>query len=296
VTRIRKGLCMHMERLAIIGLGMMGGSLGMAARRRRVAGSVVGFERREAHRRRAVELGAVDAAVEEVGLAVEGADLIVLCVPVLAIPEMARACLPHVAESAVVTDVGSTKEAIVNDLRDVFSGRGCAFIGSHPVAGSSASGIEAAREDLYAGATVVVTPVDGARAEDVARVRGLWEGVGGRVASMTPVAHDRVMARTSHLPHLVASMLVQSIRRDDEDVMPFCGSGYRCTTRIAGGSEEVWHDIVKTNSTWVLRELEAFGAVFDEVRGMLQQGDFDSLRDFLSAARVHRSACEKEVT
>lgn len=307
-----------MKRIAIIGLGLMGGSLGLAVKRRGLADSVCGYARREENRRSAVKLGVVDSVFDRPEDAVRDAEMIVFCVPVLAIPELVRTCKPHLSESCVVTDVGSTKAELVSELTPLFEDIPASFVGSHPIAGSEKSGLEAARADLYEKAVVVVTAEreenllpqkshamawqaqnlsrkagkhkKGAEDENaIERVTAFWEGLGARVVVMDPAEHDRIIARTSHLPHLIAAMLVSSVHRGGgKEVSQFCGTGFRDTTRIAGGSEEIWYDIVKSNRFYVSRELHEFGKVLSRIKTMIDEGDFDGIRSFLAASREKR--------
>lgn len=272
----------------------MGGSLGLAARERRLADRVVGYARREATREEALRLQAVDAAPERLEDAVREADTVVLCVPVLAIAELAGAIRPHLADGSVVTDVGSTKAELVASLEGVFGQSASSFVGSHPIAGSDQTGLNAAQPRLYEAATVVVTPTDRTSESAVRRVTALWEGLGGRVVRMAPAEHDRIIARTSHLPHLAAAALVSCVFRDKgEEPVQFCGSGFRDTTRVAAGSEDVWHDIVQTNRRFIVEELDEFGRAIERVKTMLERGEFQALRQFLAESREKRQRLGK---
>jgi len=310
-----------MKKLAIIGLGLMGGSLGLAVKRRGLVESVCGYARREENRRSALKRGVVDSVFDSAEAAVRDADFVVFCVPVLAIAGLASVCKAHFSNNCVVTDVGSTKANLVSELTPLFKDIPVTFVGSHPIAGSEQSGLDAARADLYDGSVVVVTAEAGGGAargqrsrrwrdkskacpapsgvrdqgiEDregsaVAMVAEFWEGLGAEVVVMDPAEHDRIIARTSHLPHLIAAMLVSSVHRDGGDqIRKFCGTGFYDTTRIAGGSEKIWHDIVKSNRSCVSRELGEFREVFDHVKAMIDKGDFDGVRHFLAESRRFR--------
>jgi len=275
-------------------MGLMGGSLGLAAKRRGVAESVWGYSRRESSRRAALERGAVDRIFDRPEEAVEGADIVVLCVPILQIPGLVRQCAPHLCSGCVVTDVGSTKAELVKELGPFFDSLDASFVGSHPIAGSEETGVQAAREDLYEDSLVVVTPRGGEEAVPggpVGAVSEFWKALGARVFLLSPEQHDTTIARTSHLPHLVASMLVACVgRHTREDVGPFCGPGFRDTTRIAAGSKEVWHDIVKSNRQAVADELAAFSGVVDRVRKLVEDGNFEDLKGFLEeSSRLRRN-------
>ena len=280
-----------MRKLTIIGLGLMGGSLGLTARRRGLADEVCGYARREANREEALAAGAVDTVCDTPADAIRGADLVVVCLPVYAICELVESCRDRFEPGCVVTDVGSTKTDIMARLTPLFADTPAPFIGSHPIAGSDAAGMAAARADLYDEAMVVVTP-PGEPDAATERVVAFWQQLGAQTAVMTAAQHDAVMASTSHLPHLVAAMLVETVCRH-EDVTPYCGTGFRDTTRVAGGSEEIWHDIVKSNQAAVLAELDAFGDVIDHVRSLVRDGDFSALRAFLARTMTARRALDE---
>ena len=284
-----------MKRIAIIGLGLMGGSLGLAVKRSGAAREVWGYARRRQTRRQAIALKAVDRVFASPEDAVAGADLVVFCLPVLSIADLVRHCRPGLSPGCILTDVGSTKAELVADVRRALKGEAVTFIGSHPMAGSESTGIGAAREDLYRGATIIVTPADvRERASGPARrLTAFWRALGGRVVALTPRDHDRLIARTSHLPHVVAAALVANLHRDDTGaVRRLCGAGFMDTTRIAGGSELMWHDIIKSNRRAVSRELTAFGREIVSFRRMIDRGDFDGIRRFLARSRDQRQAME----
>lgn len=275
-----------MRTVAIIGMGLMGGSLGMALRRRGLA-RVKGYARREATRREALGAGAADEVFATPAEAVRGAELVVLCTPVLTIPALVHECRGGFGAGTVVTDVGSTKSEVVNRVTSILAGSAAQFVGSHPMAGSEKSGIEAARVDLYEGAMTAVTPAAGVRNGAVEAVSGLWSGVGSRVIRMSPEEHDALVARTSHLPHLVASLLVTAAigAEGDEKFRALCGPGFRDTTRIAGGSPEMWHDIVKTNRNQILAALRKYQAELGELVTAIEGGDFDAVSGQLDRGR-----------
>ena len=278
-------------RISILGLGLMGGSLGLALRRARYRGTVTGFARREETRREALACGAVDEVFDTVADAVAGASLVVACVPILSTAPLIEGCRGHLGEGAVVTDVGSTKREVTEAVTGVLRGTAATFVGSHPIAGSQRTGIEAATPTLYEGSVVVVTAPDGqAAAAPVADVRALWERVGGQVTVTTPERHDGLLARTSHLPHVVASLLASTVGREDagDEFARFCGTGFLDTTRIAEGSPAVWLDILRTNRVHVLREIEAFAAHLETAREYLRGQDHDALKALLATGKTRR--------
>lgn len=281
----------QVDTLAIVGLGLMGASLALAARKHGVARRIVGCARRAEVRSEALRLRMVDAAVESPAEAVCQANVAVFCLPVLAIEAAVRSCAGRLPRGCVVTDVGSTKAELARVVDAELAGSGAVFIGSHPIAGSDQSGIGAARADLYEGAVVVVTPPDGQAAPGLEAMQSLWTGVGARVHVMTPERHDAMLARTSHLPHLVAAALVRTVLgREVGAAGLFCGTGFRDTTRVAGGPEEVWHDIVKTNRAAIGVELAALADELAALRALVDGGDFEGVRQYLSEARAQRRA------
>jgi len=283
-----------MKKLAIIGLGLMGGSLGLAAKKKRIARHVCGYARREETRQEALKRGVVDQVFDKPEDAVKDADVVVFCLPVLSIPELVKICLPYFSNDCVVTDVGSTKAELVGEMDKLFRKSRAVFVGSHPIAGSDESGLAAASAELYEKAAVIITPRHGMINKEVSKVRRMWEEAGGRVFIMGPKDHDVTIARTSHLPHLVASMLVSTVWRVGKDAGRFCGTGFRDATRIAAGSEDVWHDIVKSNRRAVIQELNEFTKTLNRVSAMVKRGDFRGVRDFLSENRQKRKEFEEQ--
>ena len=281
-----------MDRLAIIGLGLMGGSLGLALKARGYAGQVVGYTRSAERRQTALDRGAVDEVFDQPQAAVRGADVVVYCAPILAIPPLVRETLSHVKPGAVLTDVGSTKEELVRELAEPARRAGVVFVGSHPIAGSEKQSIDAARPGLYEGATVVITPVGDEPNDAVAAVETLWKGTGAAFFRMTPADHDRMLARTSHLPHVAAALLVAAVARGGAAVADFCGSGFRDTTRVAEGAPEIWMDILATNRTAVADELRALRAEIDLFIAGLDHADMPALQRVMEEARqARRTIC-----
>ena len=291
-----------MKRIAILGLGLMGGSLGLSLKAHGLPWHVAGFTRNAARGRRALKRGAVDSLHRTAAEAVQDADLVVLCGPVLALPQQARDCRPGLKPGAVVTDVGSTKAVADQAVRASLRGSGAWFVGSHPVCGSEQQGIESARADLYDGALVIVTTTVDAPRKAVQLVRGLWQQAGARVVACGAGEHDRIMARTSHLPHMVASLLAVTVGRSGgaAKLGLYCGGGFADTSRVAEGSPEVWHDIVQTNCANLAGELRAYKKQTERLIKLLDDGDFEGVQRFLEqgqAARRHlvKGKQEKDV-
>ncbi len=274
--------------IAIIGLGLMGASLALALRKRGYAGRLLGYARKEATRAEALKRGMVDEAHDDPDEAARGASLVVLCAPVRACVDLAAEIAPILPSGTLVTDVGSTKGWIGRQMAGMLPPG--AFVGSHPIAGSEKQGLSAATEDLYEGALTVVTPHLDVSEESAGRVEELWVSAGARVCRMEADDHDRLLARTSHLPHMAAAALAKAIGRNEaQRVGAFCGTGFRDTTRLAAGSVEMWNDILMTNAPAVAEELLAFKTEVERVYADLQAGRFAEVAAFLEGARVARA-------
>ncbi|MBM4153298.1 MAG: prephenate dehydrogenase/arogenate dehydrogenase family protein [Kiritimatiellaceae bacterium] len=275
-----------MHIIAILGTGLMGSSLGLALKKRAVPVKIHAYARREETRIQALERGVADAVYADPAEAVRDADLVVFCFPVLTIPVLAKACLPGLKAGAILTDVGSTKVEIVRQMESVLAGVDALFIGSHPICGSEQQGIEAGDADLYEGAVTVVTPQRNSPPEAVESVARLWKDAGSITAVMSAEEHDRTLAATSHLPHVVASALALSAGNNGM----FCGSGFRDTTRIADGSPQVWSDIVLTNAPALKESLKTFRAQLDELEKRIDQNDSERMAEWFALARDQRKA------
>ena len=274
------------EKIAIIGLGLMGSSLGLAAREAGMR--VAAYARREESRRIAQKSGMADSVHASPAEAVRGAGIVVLCTPIRSMPELVSEILPELAAGCVVTDVGSTKSFPERCVAPLLSGTDCIFIGSHPLTGSEQSGTESATVGLYRDAAVFVTPSGDTPAWAYGRIKSFWEKTGARVISISADEHDAVMARTSHLPHLAVAALVNAVIRDKADFAQFCGSGFRDTTRIAEGPPEVWRDIALTNRDHIMSEIDNFITSMQTVRKYLEDNDASGLEKLLAKARTGR--------
>ncbi len=264
----------------------MGGSLGLAARKQGIR--VMAYARRERSRAMALERGLADVVFDNPVDAVDGAELVILCTPILTMPELVTNFRQHMPEGCIVTDVGSTKTHLTKELDAILKDSGVSYVGSHPMAGSEKSGMDAADANLYQDALVFVTLSSGVANVEARKVADFWRLLGSRVEYMTPQAHDEIVARTSHLPHLVAAALINTVSRESEDITEFCGSGLRDTTRIAEGSEDVWHDIIKSNHNPLLAEINAYISELEAIKEMLEQHDFEGIRKHLATARQNR--------
>jgi prephenate dehydrogenase len=275
------------QKLAILGPGLLGGSIGLAARKRRVAGRVVAWGRRPEAAREAVKRGAAHEAAPTPADAVRGADLVVLCTTVEAMPAVAKAMRPGLKRGAIVTDVGSTKYDAVRQVGAALAGRGT-WIGSHPMAGGEREGIRAARADLFEKATCLVTPLPKSPPRAVAKLGAFWEALGGRVASLSPSQHDEVVALISHVPHLAAAALVNVVGRRKPSALECVGNGFRDMTRIAAGSPDMWAGIVMSNREEIRRGIEMLIAELQDLAREVANGSAGELRALLGRAKEIR--------
>lgn len=275
------------QKLAILGPGLLGGSIGLAARKRRVAGRVVVWGRRVEAAREAVKRGAAHEMALTPSEAVRGADLVVLCTTVEAMPAVAKAMRAGLKRGALVTDVGSTKYDVVRQLGAILAGR-ATWLGSHPMAGGEREGLRAARADLFEKATCLITPLPRSRPAAVAQLAAFWEALGGRVASLSPAQHDEVVALVSHVPHLAAAALVNLVGRCKPLALDCVGNGFRDMTRIAAGSPDMWAGIVMSNREEIRRGIKM---LIEELEGLgreIANASSGELRAFLGRAREIR--------
>jgi prephenate dehydrogenase len=271
------------DTVAIIGVGLIGGSIGLALRERRLAQKVIGIGRRQQSLDVARDVGAIDHGVTNLASGVAQAQLIIVATPVDTIAERVIQASAACPAGSLITDAGSTKEVIVAAADVGLAGRrgGPRFVGSHPLAGDHRTGPEHARADLFDGRTVVITPTEHTRAAAVTEVSGFWQGLGANLRTMTPKEHDAALAITSHLPHAVAVALSAATPRE---LLPLTASGWRDTTRVAAGDPALWQAILTANRQHVLDALDLMGQTFTSLRESLEQGDNESLMSILETA------------
>ncbi len=282
----------RLKTLAVIGVGLIGGSFAMALRRAGAVTSVVGFDRDPSAMQRATELGVIDTAAGSVSEAAKGADFVLVAVPVRASAAVLHDIGLSMDPAAVVTDVGSTKAEVVRTARGELRERFARFVPGHPIAGREATGVESASADLFRGARVVLTPDESTAADAAEAVRGAWETAGARVAVMAPEEHDRIFAAVSHLPHLLSFALVSELaaRPDAAELFGFAGGGFRDFTRIAASSPEMWRDIALQNRAALLDEIDRYGAQLAVFRALIDKGDAPGLERLMTEARTSRDS------
>lgn len=271
------------QRLAVLGLGLLGGSVAAAAKERGLAREVVGAARRPAPLERALAAGLVDSVATPAD-AVVGADLVVLGTPVGAMPALLADVAEGLSPGCLVTDVGSVKEAVTRVLPGLLP-EGVEFVGSHPMAGSHLRGPDHARADLFDGAACVVTPLPGQSEASVERIESFWRALGARVTRRAPDVHDEHVAWVSHLPHLVAFAYAAALEAAPERAGELAGGGFRDFTRIAQSDAEMWGEILSSNAKALAGPLNRFSASLAELAGALEEGDGASLEKSLDRAR-----------
>ncbi|MGJ5081721.1 prephenate/arogenate dehydrogenase family protein [Bradyrhizobium sp. HKCCYLS3013] len=279
------------ERVALIGFGLIGGSIARAARLQGVAGEIVTTARSERTRARVAELGIVDRVVASNEEAVKDADLVILCIPVGACGPVAEEIAPHLKPGAVVSDVGSVKGAIVRDMAPHLPGN-VHFVPAHPVAGTENSGPDSGFAELFINRWCILTPPDGVNADAIDRLRGFWTALGAKVEIMTPDHHDRVLAITSHLPHLIAYTIVgtadELAQVTESEVIKFSAGGFRDFTRIAASDPTMWRDIFLSNKDAVLDMLGTFTEDLSKLTRAIRRGDGEALFDHFTRTRAIR--------
>ncbi|HVX62384.1 MAG TPA: prephenate dehydrogenase [Pirellulales bacterium] len=274
------------DTVAIVGVGLIGGSIGLGLRERGLARRVVGIGRRESTLKAARQAGAVTSTTLDLAKGVSNAELVVICTPVGRIVTDVRAASEACPQDCLITDAGSTKAEIVSALEGKSLGR-ARFIGSHPLAGSEKSGPTAAVGDLFLGKTVIVTPTRATRKQDYTALFAFWTDLGANVVSMSAAAHDRILAATSHLPHLAASALAAATPAAD---LEFAAGGWLDTTRIAAGDPELWQQIFLANQTHILSALGRYEKSLAALRRALERGDGKKLKELLLQAKRRRDA------
>jgi prephenate dehydrogenase len=272
--------------VAIVGVGLIGGSIGLALRQRGLAERVIGIGRRQVSLRVARRVGAVTNTTIDLDKGVAEAELVVVCTPVGRIVEHVRQAAEHCPEGTLLTDAGSTKRSIVTAL-DVGLPRGCRFLGSHPLAGSEKTGAGHASAELFDGRVAIVTPTRNTRAEDFDLIEEFWKALGSVVIQMSAEEHDRALALTSHLPHAAAAALAATV---PEKLFRLAGTGMLDATRLAAGDPQLWKEILLLNRDNVLEALQQYGAKLAALHAAIRDGNEGELEKLLAAAKKTRDA------
>jgi len=274
------------ERITIIGLGLLGGSMAMAARARGGAGTGVGVTRRPETLEAATRDGAVDAAGSDLAEGVRGAEFVVLATPVFAMPEVLRKAAPHLAPGALVSDIGSVKGVLAESLPAALPA-GATYVGSHPMAGGDQTGYAQARGDLFEGAVCIVSPLPGTPRDRVERVAAFWSALGGRVLLRDPAVHDAEVGWVSHVPHAMAFAFAHALGASPPGAALVQGPGFRDFTRIARSDPSVWADILVSNRAALAAPLREAGERLGALARMVEQGDAEALEQFIDDGRAN---------
>lgn len=280
--------------VAIVGPGLIGGSMGIALRRRGVAEKVVGIGRRESSLQEAHEVGAVDKTTLDLETGVDDADLVVLATPIRAISKLMPSLANAMASGAVLTEVASTKRSVIGTIQQGLTQRSdITLIPTHPMAGSEHRGAPHATEDLFEKSVCIFTPLPDTPSNELKKLEHLWTALGTTIREMTPEEHDRTVAAVSHLPHLAASCVARCVNRQQGQ---FAGGGYTDTTRIASGDPRLWRDICESNADEVNAAVETLIERLQELRSYLSRDQFDEVQQFLADAKQKRDSIIEDLS
>ena len=281
---------MFFERVAVVGVGLIGGSFGLALKAAKRCGHVVGAGRGAANMKVALERGVLDSCEADAGAAAKGADLVLVATPVAQIERIFLEIKPHLKPGAVVTDAGSTKRDVVAAARKALGANLAQFVPAHPIAGAEKSGAAAASAELFRNRRVVLTPLPETSGEAAEKAAAAWGACGARLSRMTPEEHDGVFAAVSHLPHVLAYALVSDIARrpDAARLFGYAAGGFRDFTRIASSHPEMWRDICVANSDGLLKEISSFSAELQKLEKMLEEKDAGQIEKLFAGARSAR--------
>lgn len=281
---------MHLERVAVIGVGLIGGSFALALKQAQACARVVGVGRSPANMKQALERGVVDAIEADAGAAARGAQLVLIAAPVAQFPSILKSLARDLAPGTVVTDAGSTKRDVVDAARKALGAKSAQFVPAHPIAGAEKSGAGAAHAELFRNRRVIVTPLEENSRESLSFVEQVWAACGARVSRMDPDEHDAVLATVSHLPHLLAYALVHEVaqRANAPQLFSYAAGGFRDFTRIASSHPEMWRDICVANRDRLLEEVSRFSKKLDQVKALLERPE--DLEKLFAEARAARDA------
>jgi prephenate dehydrogenase len=278
------------HQITICGVGLIGGSLALIAREQNLIERAVGLGRTLTNLEVARKRGMIDLATQDPIEAARDADLVMLAVPIRTMPALLRTMIPHLPPHAVITDVGSVKGWVVRELEPMLK-PGMSLVAVHPVAGKETTGADAADRELFVNRRVIITPSKTSTPEAIDKIEQLWRATGANVEQMDPDAHDRILARSSHLPQIVASALAASLK--DERIAgklaaDYGAGGLRDTTRLAASSAEMWRDILLTNRDAIVEALKTFDATFAEFLKMIEAGDEEKITALFERGRAMR--------
>jgi len=275
------------KKITILGVGLLGASFALALKKHGLCDKVIGFGRKEENLRRAKNLGIIDAFERDPSRACTGSDFVLFATPVGSFIDIVTRIKNSLRDGVIVTDVGSVKGHLVRTMESLMP-EGAFFVGGHPIAGSARSGIDTADADLFNGAKCIITPTELTDKNALATVTAVWENLGARITQIDPDEHDKIYASVSHLPHLIAYVIVNTVADIDSSFLNFSGQGFVDTTRIASSSPELWRDICLLNKDNLLESLDIFKKNLDRVSQYLRVYDSESLEKDFQKARALR--------
>ena len=275
------------NRITIIGVGLLGASFALAMKKNGLCSTITGYGRNRGNLQNARERNIIDSFETDPASACKNSDLIMLSAPVGSFPLLAKAIAPALKKGAVLTDVGSVKGTLVREIERIMP-KDVHYIGGHPIAGSDRSGIDSANADLFRNARCIITPTENSDPSALDKIQNLWKALGSEVIILNPEEHDRIYASVSHLPHLIAYAMVNTVAEMDRSYLDFSGKGFTDSTRIACSSEELWNDICLLNRDNLIEVLAVFQKNLDMLDQYLKAGDSDSLKAEFRKARILR--------
>ena len=281
---------LHIGKLCIIGVGLIGGSVARALRECNCVDSIVGAGRNLENLQQAEDLGVIDAYSLDLATAVEGADIVLVAVPLGAMQDVFAQIKPHLSAHTIVTDVGSAKQSVITAAKQAFNTLSPMFVPGHPIAGTEKSGVEASFAELFRHRRVILTPHAHTDKTALSKVKQLWQACGAQVIEMDAGHHDAVLAATSHLPHMLAFALVDTLARmdDSQEIFDFAAGGFRDFTRIASSDPVMWHDICLANREQLVKVMRAFSDDLHRLCDAMEQGDSEFLKTTFTRAKNAR--------
>ncbi|WP_069470201.1 prephenate dehydrogenase [Candidatus Marithrix sp. Canyon 246] len=279
---------MLVKRLTIIGVGLIGGSIARALKRINACDEIIGCGRNVANLETAIELGVIDKYETQIDRAVANSDLIIVAVPLRSIAGIFKTISKEISPDTIITDVGSAKASVIADAKQYLGQHFPQFVPGHPIAGTEKSGVAASFAELFEDHKVILTPVAETNPAAVETVTLMWQKIGATVVKMSVAQHDEILAATSHLPHLLAYSLVNTLNQMNPEIFEFAAGGFRDFTRIASSDPTMWHDISLSNRDAILKMLGLFRNQLDDLTKAIQQGDSSEIKDIFSRAKIAR--------
>jgi prephenate dehydrogenase len=280
------------ERLAIIGVGMIGASLALALKQARAVNHVVGCGRNQLNLQKGVDLGVIDSYTASIAEAASSADVVVLATPLGAMKQVFEQIADIISEYTVITDTGSAKGSVIKVAQTVLGDKISQFVPGHPIAGAEKSGVEAGLADLYQNRRVIITPLESTDPEAVAKIESMWQACGASIEYLGVEHHDKVLAATSHLPHMLAYGLVNYLSglNDHDEIFKYAAGGFRDFTRIASSDPVMWRDVCISNGEALLTLIEGYKNELDQVSVAIRDGDQDRLLELFGKAKFERDS------